>query len=100
MPWKQVAAGGEVYVPEYRVEPRDDGYEPQMRYQVAGKDLWLPLNEEGYVLQPEIWNDANEAVITKHIVLSAELAQRAVTCARRINGEQVIRNVSPEDTQP
>lgn len=99
MGWQQ-RDGDQVYVPDYRIKPRDDGFEPQMSYQIGGAEVWLPLNGDGYVLEPEVWRTFDATNITKHLVLTHDLAQRALTCARRINGERLISNVSPEEGEP
>lgn len=89
MSWQQ-QNGEQVYVPEYRVEPRGDGFEPQMQFLRGGVESWLPLNADGYVLEAEIFQSFGPAQITKRIELTEAEAQRAVTCARRINGERLI----------
>lgn len=79
------------YVPAYRVEPRGNGFEPQMSYICrGGTELWLPLNDEGYWLEPEAYS---EALVTKHIEMTEDAAKRAVLCAQRINGVQLIRPI-------
>lgn len=85
----------DVYEPRYRIEPYGYGVEPQMSYICrGGAELWLPLNGDGYWLEPEAYSAAE---VTKHVEMTQYDAQRAITCARRINGEQVLRACSIED---
>jgi len=83
------------YVPRYRIEPYGYGVEPQMSYICrGGVELWLPINHDGYWLEPEAYSAAE---ITKHVEMAEHEAQRAITCAKRINGLQLIRSIEDED---
>lgn len=98
MGWQE-RHGTRVYVPEYRIEPYGDGFEPQMQYQIGGKEIWIPLDADGIVLDPNTWKNFGTPAITMRISLTKTEAERAVICARRINGDTLIRPAGANDTE-
>jgi hypothetical protein len=73
---------------QYRVVEVPGGFEPQMLSTMGAVDgeRWFPLNAEGYWLEPDAFS---YGVITKHSIMTREEAERAVTRARAINGENL-----------
>ncbi len=75
---------------DYRVvEIYPDVCEPQIHYNAGnGKMLWFPLDRDGAWAEPDAFSTAE---ITVTSLMTRAEAERAVTCARRINGEVTIR---------
>lgn len=73
---------------QYRIVRRLGGYEPQHSYTagIAEGVFWFPLNEEGYWLEPEAFSSGN---VTKHVVMTKDLARRALLRARAINEQHI-----------
>lgn len=85
----------EEYSPRYRVAPYGYGFEPQMSYRCGGGvEAWFPLNHEGYWLEPKAYEKAE---VTQHIEMTQEEAERAIICAKRINGIQLICSIEERE---
>lgn len=77
----------------YRIVANGDGYEPQQKYNAghADGDFWFPLRENGYWLEPDAYN---YGVITMHISMPREMAERALALAASMNGNNIV-SVNP-----
>ena len=79
---------------QYRVEESADGFEPQMLYTLGRLDgfAWFPLTANGYWADPDAFTDGE---IKIRSVQTKEDAERAIVCAKRINGEKLISAAFP-----
>jgi hypothetical protein len=82
----------------FRIEEIEGGFEPQMLYTCGVTEAvrWFPLNAAGCWAEP----DAYSFGVTKrrHPLKTREEAERAVVCARRIEGQQLVRVVGGLDS--
>jgi hypothetical protein len=80
---------------QYRVEKSADGFEPQMLYTLGRLDgfAWFPLTANGYWADPDAFTDGEIKI--RSVFQTKENAERAIVCAKRINGEKLISAVSP-----
>ncbi len=85
---------GERRIHKYRIVRRDGGHEPQMLSTTGSaaftgpKDVWFPLNSQGYWLEPDAFN---YGLVTKHAPLpTRHEAERAILRAKAINDDQPI----------
>ena len=81
---------------QYRVEESADGFEPQMLYTLGRLDgfAWFPLTANGYWADPDAFTDGEIKI--RSVFQTKEDAERAIVCAKRINGEKLISAVSPD----
>lgn len=67
---------------QYRVEEIAGGFEPQMLYTTKNGKQWVPLNAEGYWLEPDCYSTGE---ITKHNPMTKEAARQAIFLAVAAN---------------
>lgn len=81
---------------QYRVEESADGFEPQMLYTLGRLDgfAWFPLTENGYWADPDAFTDGEIKI--RSLFKSKDEAERAIICAKRINGEKLISAAFPQ----
>lgn len=80
---------------QYRVEESPEGFEPQMLYTLGRLDgfAWFPLTANGYWSDPDAFTDGEIKI--RSFFPSRDEADRAIVCARRVNGEKLIRAAFP-----
>ena len=81
---------------QYRVEESADGFEPQMLYTLGRLDgfAWFPLTANGYWADPDAFTDGEIKI--RSVFQTKEDAERAIVCAKRINGEKLISAAFPK----
>lgn len=85
-----------IYMPEYRVEERDGGFEPQMQYQVNHADRWYALLPTGIMADPDVWKIGSTGESYVRVILpNRGMAERAILRARTLNGQNSLAAVAP-----
>lgn len=74
---------------QYRIVERDGWFMPQQEYLVRGALRWFSLLRDGQWADPDSWNvDAGDGENLLVLMQTREMAEAAVSNAKRANGDQ------------